>query len=107
MGSMQGFQLVGQELQISVLPADTPLPLPALPAPQPPEKIDTHTDSDFGATGTATNPLHNRLELMKKLMTSHQLQGVPTVVGNAAPGQAAIPPPPSSPAPPSTTAAAA
>jgi len=99
-GSMQGFQLVGQELQISVQQADNVLPVVA---PAPPENIDIKNDSDFGATGSAANPLHNRIELMKKLMTSHQQQGVPTVVGTAVPGMPAIPPPPSVPAPPTTT----
>jgi len=82
MGSMQGFQLVGQELEIFVQPVET-----ALPALAPPmqEGIDIKNDSDFGATGDATNPLQNRIELMKKLMTSHQQQGIPTVVGAIAP----------------------
>lgn len=83
MGSMQGFQLVGQELQIQMQPAATPAPVAQ---PPPPETIDIKVDSDFGATGAGATPLHNRIELMKKLLTSHSQQGVPTVVGLAAPG---------------------
>merc|ERR1719384_1333251 len=84
---MQGFQLVGQELQISVLPAVQPQPVaPPPPAAAQPETIDFKTDSDFGATGGAPNALTNRIELMKKLLSSHSQQGVPTVVGLAAPG---------------------
>merc|ERR1719203_2274610 len=64
MSSMQGFQLVGQELQISVLPAVLPI---AVAPPPPPETLDLKTDSDFGATGIGNNPLSNRIELMKKL----------------------------------------
>lgn len=86
MGSMQGFQLVAQELQIvlqsaSVTPAAVPSmskPPPVVPPVQP---MDLKNDTDFGATGASMNPLHSRIELMKKLMTSHQQQGVPAVVG--------------------------
>lgn len=83
MSSMQSFQLVGQELQIEVQPAL--LPLPVAPPP-PPETLDFKTDSDFGATGGGANPLGNRIEIMKKLLSSHSQQGVPTVVGLSAPG---------------------
>mmetsp|Transcript_76322 Transcript_76322/g.223793 ORF Transcript_76322/g.223793 Transcript_76322/m.223793 type:complete len:478 (-) Transcript_76322:49-1482(-) len=98
MTSMQGFQLVGQELQIAMQAAAAPMP--AIAAAPPPETLDFKTDSDFGATGAAGTPLHNRIELMKKLLSSHSQQGVPTVVGMAVPGNAApTPPPPSTPAP--------
>uniref|UniRef100_A0A7S1QBU1 RRM domain-containing protein n=1 Tax=Alexandrium catenella TaxID=2925 RepID=A0A7S1QBU1_ALECA len=97
MTSMQGFQLVGQELQIAMQAVVQPAPLVTMPPP--PETMDFKTDSDFGATGTAGTPLHNRIELMKKLLSSHSQQGVPTVVGLAAPGGAAPAPPASSPAP--------
>lgn len=91
MASMQGFQLVGQELQLSVLIADTALALvvpPAAPVPPPPETIADamKSDTDFGATGGGgPNALNSRIELMKKLMSSHQQQGVPTVVGGTGP----------------------
>jgi len=92
MGSMQGFQLVGQELQITQQAVDK-VPVRA---PPPPENIDIKGDSDFGATGSGANSMQNRIELMKKLLTSHQQQGVPTVVtGTANPP----PPPPGAPPP--------
>jgi len=94
MTSMQGFQLVGQELQISVLAVIPPAP-PS--APPPPESMDLKNDSDFGATGIGGNQLQSRIELMKKLLNSHSQQGVPTVVGLAAPGN---PMPAPTPAPP-------
>lgn len=98
MTSMQGFQLVGQELQIA-MQAVAPPP-PAVTAPPPPETMDIKMDSDFGATGAAGSGVHNRIDLMKKLLSSHSQQGVPTVVGLAAPSNAAPqPPPPSTPAP--------
>merc|ERR1711957_804659 len=51
--------------------------------PPPPPGMDLKTDSDFGATGgiAGANPLSSRIELMKKLLTSHSDKGVPTVVG--------------------------
>merc|ERR1719369_1748105 len=92
MQSMQGFQLVGQELMIAMMPAVTQMLAPALPitAPHAPNAatermIDIIHDSDFGATGAGANPLSNRIELMKKLMSQHSEQGVPTVVGLNAP----------------------
>jgi len=108
MSSMQGFQLVGQELQISAHAA--PLPVAPPPPPRPKEEADMNlkADSDFGAVGSQGNQIQNRIELMKKLMSSHQQGGIPTVVGSAAPGAAgSIPPPPSGPPPPSSVAAAA
>jgi len=84
MTSMQGFQLVGQELQIAVQPVAppaAPAPAPSM-APPPPERLNLMIDTDFGATGAPrTDPLANRIELMRKLMSSHSEQGVPTVVG--------------------------
>merc|ERR1719343_2003030 len=55
MASMQGFQLVGQELQISMLAvvmaaAEKPPPPPRAP---PPEQMDLKNDTDFGAVGPA------------------------------------------------------
>eukprot|EP00425_Heterocapsa_triquetra_P023634 CAMPEP_0195100844 /NCGR_PEP_ID=MMETSP0448-20130528/64766_1 /TAXON_ID=66468 /ORGANISM="Heterocapsa triquestra, Strain CCMP 448" /LENGTH=317 /DNA_ID=CAMNT_0040136065 /DNA_START=50 /DNA_END=1000 /DNA_ORIENTATION=- len=70
MSSMQGFQLVGQELQItlqSVAVATPPAPAAAAPVQDP--NINLVNDSDFGATGTGAN-LNNRIEVMKKLMSS-------------------------------------
>jgi len=93
MSSMQGFQLVGQELQISVQSIVAPEPAPAPPPPPKPETIDFKTDSDFGATGGAPNSLTNRIELMKKLLSSHSQQGVPTVVGLKAPSADEAAPP--------------
>lgn len=93
MGSMQGFQLVGQELQIVAQPvASVSTAVPAAGAAgagltsKDAEAMDLKGDSDFGATGPSANPLLSRIELMKKLMSSHQQQGVPTVVGAAIPG---------------------
>lgn len=113
MSSMQGFQLVGQELQISVHPAP-PKPQEASPPPPPQpvqENLDLKNDSDFGATGAAGNPVHNRIELMKKLMASHRQGGIPTVVGSAAPPPTGVgsyvPPPPPGPPPPGAAATAA
>jgi len=96
MSSMQGFQLVGQELQISLQASAPPVPPPTV-TPAAPETIDIKNDSDFGATGTGGTPLHNRIELMKKLLSSHSQQGVPTVVGMAAPGNTPVPPAPAAP----------
>merc|ERR1711957_91861 len=56
--------------------------------------------------GTQGNSLSDRIELMKKLLSSHQQGGIPTVVGNAAPSGAVVPPPPPGPPPPSSVAAA-
>lgn len=88
MTSMQGFQLVGQELNISVQSAAAP---PPPEVPPPPELMDIRTDSDFGATGTGSKGVVNRIELMKKLLSSHSQQGVPTVVGLTAPSAAPTP----------------
>lgn len=92
MTSMQGFQLVGQELQISMQSIEIAPP----PLPPPPEETITQSmknDSDFGATGGAGST--GRIELMKKLMTSHVQQGVPTVAGQPQPVNT---PPPATPA---------
>mmetsp|Transcript_92526 Transcript_92526/g.160756 ORF Transcript_92526/g.160756 Transcript_92526/m.160756 type:complete len:471 (-) Transcript_92526:59-1471(-) len=89
--SMQHFQLVGQELQISIQSVEVAPP----PAPPPPEETITQSmknDSDFGATGGTGSV--GRIELMKKLMTSHVQQGVPTVAGQPQPANA----PPATPA---------
>ena len=45
MSSMQGFQLVGQELSISMLSVN-------LPKDDPKKPMDLQKDTDFGATGT-------------------------------------------------------
>jgi hypothetical protein len=88
--SMQGFQLVGQEIQIEIQSVSVPkAPEPALPKITP--KMDIISDSDFGATGVGVTNINNRIEIMKKLLTSHSQQGVPTVVGLAAPGGSAQP----------------
>lgn len=89
MTSMQGFQLVGQELVI-ILQSVT-FEKPVVPSPPPPEKMDLAADTDFGATGIETNAANNRIELMQKLLNSHSQQGVPTVVGLTAPGAAVRP----------------
>jgi len=110
MSSMQGFQLVGQELQISAQSASPPVVPPPPPRPMPKEErgLDLKADSDFGATGSQGNQIQNRIELMKKLMSSHQQGGIPTVVGSSAPGAGgSVPPPPSGPPPASSVASAA
>jgi RNA recognition motif-containing protein len=85
MSSMQGFQLVGQELQISVQSA-APAQAPAPAAPPPlPEALDLKNDMDFGGGSGGSSAIHTRIELMKKLMGAHQQAGVPTVAGQAAP----------------------
>jgi len=94
MSSMQGFQLVGQELQIVLLTVTPKSEAPPPEAPKAPERMDMVTDSDFGATGSTGTNVMNRIELMKKLIGSHAKQGVPTVIGLAAPipGAATAPP---------------
>mmetsp|Transcript_26783 Transcript_26783/g.71626 ORF Transcript_26783/g.71626 Transcript_26783/m.71626 type:complete len:406 (+) Transcript_26783:1-1218(+) len=91
MSSMQGFQLVGQEIQIEI----QAVVQPKAPEPQPKivPRMDILTDTDFGATGSGVTNMHNRIEIMKKLLSSHSEQGVPTVVGLAVPGAASQPPP--------------
>lgn len=108
MSSMQGFQLVGQELQIAMQAVEQLLALPA-PAPPLPPKQDTveqqiAKDTDFGATGSDGNV--GRIELMKKLLTSHEQQGIPTVAGVSG-GAAPAPPPPGVQTPPPPPPAAA
>lgn len=111
MGSMQGFQLVGQELQITLQAAEPSFSVPAVPPPPMRERIDTKHDSDFGATGTMAG-MGNRLELMKKLAGAHSSTGVPMVVAAAGSGPhqltnllppppPGVPPPPAVPTPPS------
>merc|ERR1719229_1861690 len=85
MTSMQGFQLVGQELIIVLQPVTIEKP-PTSALPPQPEKMDLSADTDFGATGIESNAGNNRIELMQKLLNSHSQQGVPTVVGLSAPG---------------------
>lgn len=101
MTSMQGFQLVGQELQITLMSVDFK-PVPP-PPPEPPKPkavaMNLNNDSDFGATGTSTSNVHNRIELMKKLIQTHSAQGIPTVVGLAAPSASAPAAPPVAAAP--------
>jgi hypothetical protein len=75
MSSMQGFQLVGQELQIALL-SDVPPPAPA----QPQEKLDIKDDTDFGAVGNAGSNLQSRIELMQKLLGTSS-SPMPTVIG--------------------------
>jgi len=107
MSSMQGFQLVGQELKISLHagPAQIPsMSKAGLPPPPPNLDLDLKGDSDFGATGTG-GALQNRVQLMKKLMSSHQAGGIPTVVGNKAPSSGPAPPPPPGAPPPGSVAA--
>mmetsp|Transcript_44783 Transcript_44783/g.83668 ORF Transcript_44783/g.83668 Transcript_44783/m.83668 type:complete len:458 (-) Transcript_44783:83-1456(-) len=83
MASMQGFQLVGQELQITMLTVSKPEI--SVPEPPKPKALDVKTDSDFGATGSGPSNVHNRIEVMKSLLKAHSGSGVPTVVGLAAP----------------------
>lgn len=99
MSSMQGFQLVGQELQISVLSAVVAAPEEKPAEPKKPELIDFKTDTDWGASGASLNNVTNRMEIMKKLLSSHSQQGVPTVVGLTAPTPGQTAPPAASPNP--------
>lgn len=90
MTSMQGFQLVGQELQItlmSVTVQPVPPPPPEPPKPKAMAAMNLKSDSDFGSTGVSASNVHNRIELMKKLTQSHSAQGIPTVVGLAVPSE--------------------
>jgi len=100
MGSMQGFQLVGQELQIAMQSVEIVPPPPVVPPP-PKETLEQQMakDSDFGSTGSGAGGAGGRIELMKKLMSSQQ--GVPGVAGviSDAPSMPP-PPPPGVPAPP-------
>lgn len=105
MGSMQGFQLVGQELQITMQSIEV-TPVPALPAPPKPETLGEQMakDTDFGSGNADAT---GRVELMKKLMES---QGIPAVAGSGA--NLPPPPPPASgvpvpPPPPSASGAEA
>mmetsp|Transcript_49797 Transcript_49797/g.117094 ORF Transcript_49797/g.117094 Transcript_49797/m.117094 type:complete len:457 (-) Transcript_49797:31-1401(-) len=83
MASMQGFQLVGQDLQITMLSVDAKTD--SVPEPPKPKPLDIKTDSDFGATGSGPSNVHDRIDIMKKLMEKHSGSKVPTVVGLSAP----------------------
>ncbi|CAK8993654.1 RNA-binding protein rsd1 [Durusdinium trenchii] len=107
MTSMQGFQLVGQELSISMLSVSiaksTEAPKDA-EAEKKPKPLDLKNDSDFGATGSGVSNVHNRIEVMKKLLKAHSGSGIPTVVGLPVPSEppadgAAPAAPPAAPAP--------
>lgn len=111
MGSMQGFQLVGQELQIQMQSVDVAPPPLFMPPPPPKETLEQQMgkDSDFGATGAGgAAGSAGRIELMQKLQSSHQQSGVPNIAGAGgpapplpAPGSGvAVPPPPPSAMPP-------
>jgi hypothetical protein len=91
MSSMQGFQLVGQELQISLQSIEVAPPPAILPPPPPVETLDQQIakDSDFGSTGGGDAA--GRVELMKKLMSS---AGIPAVAGGASGARVPPPPPP-------------
>lgn len=86
--TMNGYVLVGkQELIISLQPVApittvvvTPtVPKPLVVTPSLAESWDLKNDSDFGATG-AGDATTNRLEMMKKLQSSRNPAGVPTVI---------------------------
>ncbi|CAE7853705.1 RBM23, partial [Symbiodinium microadriaticum] len=84
MASMQGFQLVGQELQITMLSVGG-AKTDSVPEPPKPKPLDIKNDSDFGATGSGPSNVHDRIDIMKKLMEKHSGSKVPTVVGLSAP----------------------
>lgn len=84
MSSMQGFQLVGQELQITLQSVAPPITITTIISEKKPlaENMDLNTDSDFGATGTSSTPIQNRLEIMQKLMAARPQQpGLGHVLG--------------------------
>jgi len=94
MSSMQGFSLVGQELQIALQGVEGPSVVP----PKTPEKLQLEKDTDFGGQGgmSGMDPSQVRIEMMNKLMGAHQQQGVPTVAGvsmGSGQTQASAPPP--------------
>ncbi|CAE7391516.1 RBM39 [Symbiodinium pilosum] len=93
MASMQGFQLVGQELQITMLSVNAKAGADALSEPPKAKPLDIKNDSDFGATGTGSSNVHDRIDIMKKLMQSHSGSKVPTVVGLAVPSGSSTEPP--------------
>jgi len=99
MGSMQGFQLVGQELQIVMQSIDAAPPPPIIPPPPPVamESLESqiNRDTDFGGSNAGGA---ERIELMKKLAG-----GVPGVAGSVVvppppPAKSGAPPPPPPPA---------
>mmetsp|Transcript_31280 Transcript_31280/g.57265 ORF Transcript_31280/g.57265 Transcript_31280/m.57265 type:complete len:331 (-) Transcript_31280:58-1050(-) len=79
MSSMQGFSLVGQELQIAMLAAE-PLPetqpvIPVAPVasePPQPEPMDLKGDTDFEGTASFGSGNAGRIELMGKLLASRE-----------------------------------
>lgn len=73
MSSMQAFQLVGQELQIILQSVGVPVVLTPIGEKPFAENMDLKLDSDFGATGTGSTAIHNRLEIMQKLMAARPL----------------------------------
>jgi len=99
MGSMQGFQLVGQELQITIQSVEVVPPPPIIPPP-PKETLEEQMakDSDFGSTGAAGS--EGRMELMKKLAQGVNSgdSGVISFGGPTTP--VVVPPPPGGVPPP-------
>lgn len=103
MGSMQNFQLVGQELRIALIGPDSGVP--ALAAA---DGVNISNDTDFGATKpgkNAASTAQNRLDLMQKLIDS---RGQPFTPGLVPPviisGDNGVPtlPPPARPGGPGT-----
>lgn len=94
MGSMQAFQLVGQELQIAMQSVDVQPPPPMMPPPPPKETLGEAMakDTDFGNTGTAGSA--GRIELMKKLANSQGVAGVAGVMPGGDTSAVVVPPPP-------------
>eukprot|EP00913_Durusdinium_trenchii_P000811 g757.t1 len=96
-----------EELSISMLSVSiaksTEAPKDA-EAEKKPKPLDLKNDSDFGATGSGVSNVHNRIEVMKKLLKAHSGSGIPTVVGLPVPSEppadgAAPAAPPAAPAP--------
>jgi len=100
MSSMQGFSLVGQELQIAMQGVEGSSAVP----PPAPEKMQLEKDTDFGGQGgmQGMDPSQVRIEMMQKLMGAHQQRGVPTVAGvtTSSGVSAPAPPPPLAAMPP-------
>jgi len=95
MGSMQGFQLVGQELQISMQSVEVAPPPPVIPPPPPKETLEQQMakDTDFGSTGVGAGGA-GRIELMKKLAAG--VTGVAGVIAGVGPPSGVVMPPPPS-----------